>query len=421
MKKAFYIPAMLFLILTLISGVWLRLQWGWPEWILIRVDYLIHGHSHVALLGWTFLGLAGFILEAGTYRRKLPYRMVIFLGYVVTLVTAILFVAFVYSGYAPLSIALSTLHMLLGYVIAWFFFRHARQDSNIAGQYFLEGAVFWMLLATAGTWLLAVGRGLPPFWMNTAVQFYLHLLFNGWFVFALAGMAFRYLIPLEKKNTIWPFWLMMAGLLPSLIPQLDLATDWGIFTYIGLAGTLIYGVGGLAVVWFVIRSFVIQSRRWLYKELLWTGLAGAVLVFSLPVSMALPPVREVWLQSEFLVIGFIHLHLLMTVSSLLLFAMVQRMATNGILYAKRSHLAEQYDIRFADIGMQTIRPISSIVRRTGSMLFVAGSVSMVAVLFATGIMQVAGIIPPLPVQKVLFYTGLVALTGVILLMAPVKR
>lgn len=418
-KKWFYIPAMLFLTLTLISGVWLRLQWSWPQFFLFRADYLIHGHSHAALLGWIFLGFAGLVLETGTIRRTLPVRLLKFLGGTIVFITMALFVIFIRDGYNPLSIILSTLHMLLGYIIAWLFFRHARQDSHVAGQLFLEGAVFWMIIATAGTWLLALGKELPTIWIDIAVQFYLHVLFKGWFVFALSGLAFRFMIDTNRKKTIWPFWLMMAGLIPSLFPQLELESH--LFTIIGLVGTILYGVGGLAIVWFVVRSNMIYRRRWFCIELMWTGIAGSVLVFCLPVAVALPAVRHIWLNSDLLVIGYIHLLLLVTVSSLLLFAIIQRIASVRILIAMVSGRVEYYNVRFASIGLPTVRPVFGILLRTGSWLFIAGSISMVTALFVTGVFQISGNIPPFQVQKLLFFTGLTALTGVLIMLTAVRR
>ena len=404
-RKWYYIPALLFLVLTLVSGIWLRLQWAWPQGMLFLADYLIHGHSHVALLGWAFLGLMGLVLEAGTIRRTLPRRSVTTLGILTALVTLVLFIAFVREGYAPLSIALSTVHMLLGYGLAWIFFRKAVGEGNPGSQYFLEGAVFWMVMATAGIWLLAVGRGLPPFWVDASVQFYLHILFNGWFLFALCGLAFRYFIDPEYRHITWPFWIMMVGLVPALIPQLPLQEPSYAVVLSGLAGSLLFAAGGLAVLGFTLRSLTGRrpyanngyshgtghQPRWVCKELLWSGLIGAVPVLLLPVAMAWPPFREIWLHSDFLVIGYIHLHLLVVVSTLLLFGILQRLFKS----------------------QQTDRVMKML--HAGALLYLTGSIGMVILLFLTGIMQVTGNTVFFPVQKSLFYTGLITLAGILII------
>ena len=421
-QKWYLIPSLAFLVLTIISGTWLRLQWAWPQIdfpdvLQFRTDFLIHGHSHAALLGWVFLGLAGLILQAGTRHRRLPQTGVALLGGFVTILTILLFAAFVREGYAPMSIALSTIHMLTSYIFAWIFFRHARTDGNIASRYFLEGAVFWMVMATAGTWMLAAGRGMSPFWMDAAVQYYLHVLFNGWFFFALSGLAFRYFIAARYRRSVWPFWLMMAGLLPSLIPHLDITdpSRWVIFA--GIAGTILYATGGMAIVLRVIltmtgnckfaahhkfsaREYRSLIKTGLFPYLLWPGLMGAVVVLLLPAAMAWPDFRTIWMQSDFLVIGFIHLQLLVVLSSFLLLGLLR------VCSAKRPDpLQEQSDRPAIRFFRWLGRPV------VPSVLFVAGSILMVAVLFTTGWHQVQGSLPFYPVQKTLFFTGLMTTSG----------
>ncbi len=424
-KKWYYIPALIFLLLTLISGVWLRLQWGWPQWMTFRTDFLTHGHSHVALLGWVFLGMMGLVFEAGAHRPQLPQRMIAGLGGLVTLLTLILFASFTLGGYTPLSIILSTIHMVFGYALAWIFFRFARDDRNIGSRYFIEGAVFWMVMATAGPWLLAVGRGLPPFWMDAAVHYYLHVLFNGWFLFALAGLSWRYLVNRQYYRTVWPFWLMMIGLIPSLIPQLPLSEPSYLIVWTGISGTILFAAGGLAVIIYTAGSLLrvrgkrdldrwiyipaasaSRNHRWICKELLWAGLTAAVPVLLLPIVMSWPALREILTRSEFLVIGFIHLHLLVVVSTLLLFGIVQR------LYGARIPIAgEKFRIPARIPG----------ILRAGSITYLLGSVSMAAILILTGVMQITGTIPPYPVQKTLFYSGIVTLSGSVLIIFAIVR
>ncbi len=441
----FYLPSLLFLLLALLSGTWLRMQWGWPQWKLLgfelpwslffRAEYLLHGHSHVALLGWTFLALAGLVLEAGTRRFRLPVRSLKVTSALIILTTFALFIAFVRDGYAPIPIALSTVHMLLGYVFAWIFFRHARSDGNIGSRYFLEGAVFWMVMASAGPWLLAAGRGLSPFWLDAAVHFYLHLLFNGWLLFGLAGLSWRYLVDRRFRQTAWPFWLMMAGLLPALLPQLGPETAAVLhlpgFVVIaaGITGSVLFATGGIAVVIYTMVSLSKNKRSTQPGgSLLWFGLAGSLPVLLLPVFMAIPSVHAIWTRSDFLVIGFIHLHLLAVVTSLLLYAILERLTT-GLLVDENVQTVRAGSENAANQGPLR-RPLTSlftmdhappvpekrmkkfrILLRTGILFYIAGILAMVLLLILTGILQMSGLLPPYPVQKTLFHTGLFTLIG----------
>ncbi len=443
----FYYPSLAFLLLALLSGTWLRLQWGWPQWqimgvelpwtLFFRSEFLLHGHSHVALLGWTFLALAGLVLEAGTRRAQLPVRTLKVLAALTIMVTLVLFAAFVRDGYAPLSIALSTMHMLLGYVLAWIFFRHARSDSNIGSRYFLEGAVFWMVMATAGPWLLAAGRGLPPFWMDAAVHYYLHVLFNGWLLFGLAGLAWRYVVHPRYRQMVWPFWLMMAGLLPALLPRLGpgaaemLNLPDLIVTTAGVAGSVLFATGGMAVVYYSIASKRDRkSESGAGKILLWVGLGGSLPVLLLPVFMSWPPLRDLWAQSDFMTVGFIHLHLLVVVTTLLVYAILQRLIS-GFNGGTDSSGTDAYGRingarrPLTSLFMTGIFPPAAEIRarrfrhllRWGILFFAAGSLAMVFLLILTGLFQLSGSLPPYPVQKTLFHAGLLALLGAMLLTA----
>lgn len=414
-SRWFYLPSLLFLLLALISGTWLRLQWGWPQWQLLgkdlpwflffRTEYLLHAHSHVALLGWVFLALAGLILEAGTHRNRLPVRTIRVLAALIILVTIILFVAFIRDGYAPLSIAMSTVHMLFGYVFAWIFFRHARSDGNKGSCYFLEGAVFWMVMASAGPLLLALSRGLSPFWMDVAVHYYLHVLFNGWLLFGLAGLSYRYYIHPRYYRRVWPFWLMLTGLLPAFLSRLEpekasfIVVSYSAQSVSGIIGSIMFAAGGMGVVFYTIISQWSRKGLWRPEKILfWTGLTGSLLVFLLQAAMAWPPVALMWTQSDFLRVGYIHLHLLGVVTTLLLYGLMVRM----VPWSGMKKTMPQF-------------PLFRISYRIGVLLFIFGVLAMIILLLLIGVFQLFEYPFRYPAQKLLFFTGLLTIPGIALL------
>lgn len=103
-------------------------------------------------------------------------------------------VFFTLEGYAASSITFSSLHIFLSYYFAYLYFRYERMDLNPTVRNFYNAAVFWMVISSIGPGLLAAGSGLTPFWMESAIGFYLHLQFNGWFIFFLTGFAYHFLI-----------------------------------------------------------------------------------------------------------------------------------------------------------------------------------------------------------------------------------
>ncbi len=79
-----------------------------------RFKPLLHAHSHVAMLGWLFIALMVFLLEdadrgdgRGRHRRLLGLAQVAVVGMLVS--------SFPVQSYGPVSIAFTTLHLLLSY------------------------------------------------------------------------------------------------------------------------------------------------------------------------------------------------------------------------------------------------------------------------------------------------------------------
>lgn len=394
--RHYYLAALVFLGITLLSGAWLRMMWAYPVLSVrfsagVQAGDLLHAHSHIALPGWVFLGLFACTFEAGTRVRALPHRLLSLLGGVLAALAVLMFIAFARQGYAPASITLSTLHMLGGFVLAGIYFRHAHTGRNETAGHFLEGSVFWMLVASAGPLLLAAGSRLSPFFMTSAVQYYLHVLFNGWILFALAGLGWRYLVHPVYYRVRWPFWLMMAGLLPSLLPRLPFEVYGGWMAAVALAGSLVFAAGGVGALVYVVRG-VLTGRGGaggVETVLFWSGAGSVGVVLLLPPVLALPSVHAVWADSSWVIVGYVHLLLLGGASALLQYALWKRLIRSP----------------------HKTRAWHRIVAGLGGVAFAAGSWLMTLALFQTALAQQLAFSPPYPVQKVLFFTGVLAIAG----------
>ncbi len=101
------------LFLTAISGVWMRWFSLSPS-SAIPYDNVLHAHSHVALIGWLFTAV--FLIFFFIYRDKLKDKLqpkLIFISLIS--VSLLMFVAFLYQGYALFSIITSTVHIFVEY------------------------------------------------------------------------------------------------------------------------------------------------------------------------------------------------------------------------------------------------------------------------------------------------------------------
>lgn len=201
--------SLLNLILVLVSGLLLRAQWTWPVHAVFDSRYLIHAHSHLALLGW-LLPMIFERMAPGAYGRT-------WVALYHVLVWA-MSLAFLMQGYAMASITLSTLVMMLGSMAAV----RAHAKTGAVGK----AAIVVMWLSNLGPVALGAGAFMGPDWVRGWVTFYLHLQFSGWITLAMLAAkpvdrprlpllllvtgAFLLLEPYFRTEST-PFWVLALG------------------------------------------------------------------------------------------------------------------------------------------------------------------------------------------------------------------
>src|SRR5699024_12735635 len=99
MPKAFTHMTFFFFFLTALSGVWMRLYPLNLE-LAFPYDHILHGHSHLASLGWTFLGVFFIFLalfwQKFSGKEKAEAKL---LTYIFFIITMKLFTAYFFQGY----------------------------------------------------------------------------------------------------------------------------------------------------------------------------------------------------------------------------------------------------------------------------------------------------------------------------------
>jgi hypothetical protein len=150
-------------------------------------DHMLHAHSHTLYFGWA--GLAIWVLALAG-RPSAPRRLRVSLWASAVLLPP-LFLAYLSSGYAPASIAVSTLMMFVWYAILAFAWRPVGAD--LAGRH-LRVASVYVVVASLGVWVLAAlqatGAGTPLARMLAVHAF---LSGFGWFfTIGVAGLLLRH-------------------------------------------------------------------------------------------------------------------------------------------------------------------------------------------------------------------------------------
>lgn len=184
--------------------------------------FLVHTHSHIALLGWVYTAMISVLtyifcrdqLETLLYRRIFWFAQICIVGMLFT---------FPFTGYALFSIIFSTFFLIATYFFAWFFMKKTSKAQKERNSYKLIRAALWfMIISSIGPWSLgyimtALGNTSP--WYRNAIYFYLHFQYNGWFLIALIGIFFFLLeekgIYLTKKFFHSFYYLLNGGVILS--------------------------------------------------------------------------------------------------------------------------------------------------------------------------------------------------------------
>ncbi|PSR13811.1 MAG: hypothetical protein DA408_17015 [Bacteroidetes bacterium] len=330
--------ALINLVLATSLGALLRFAFV-EELTWIKFLNVLHGHSHVAMLGWIYLALFTLLttfFQPDTTRLRAYNRL-----FGLTQISVLgMFVSFPLQGYGPVSIAFSTAHLLLSYAWAWRFWTDTRQQPPSWSLRFAWAAVGFMVLSTLGAWSLGpiLLSGLhTTLFFHLAVQFFLHFQFNGWFLFAALALVIRLL---EQQGLLLPdrqYRLFFGLLSGSCVLTYALAVAWStplpvVFAINGLGVTLQLAalLAFLRLLWPVrapIMALFSGWSRWLLV-IAFYSFTGKIVIQT---AVVLPFIARVAYTIRNYVIGFIHLILLGAVSSLL-FALA---LNKGILQSTR--------------------------------------------------------------------------------------
>lgn len=206
-----------YFILAAILGVVLRSFYSFE--IPVNYKFIVHTHSHIALLGWVYLGLTTLLYKLYLSKQGLneKYRRIFWFTQL-TLVGMLL--SFPFQGYALFSIIFSTLFLFASYWFTWFFIKNVPSQFRQTNSYTcVKVALYYMVLSSLGPWALGAimnTLGAESIWYRLSIYFYLHFQYNGWMILALMGLFLYALeehrIKLPKKSSSSSFSVLMGEL-----------------------------------------------------------------------------------------------------------------------------------------------------------------------------------------------------------------
>ncbi len=311
-KKHLQIALGYFLIIAFL-GVLLRLF----HIIDVPVNYrfMVHSHSHVALLGWLYTALTSLIYYV--YLRDKPIAKKYKITFWSTQLTIIgMMISFPFTGYAFFSILFSTLFLFASYFFTFLFFKYTSEKQKEKQSYKLIRLSLWyMILSSLGPWALGVimsTLGSGSDWYRNAIYFYLHFQYNGWFIVCLCGFLFvlfeNYNLSFNQKTFKRFYFFLNSGVILTFFLSILWMKPPIIFFIAAGIGAIFQGVA-FAILFRRIKqkSFPFKNKLSKLSSIL-LQVSALFLIFKLFAQLigALPKVAQIVSSNIDFVIGYIH-------------------------------------------------------------------------------------------------------------------
>ncbi len=281
----------------------------------VNFQFLMHGHSHVAMLGWVYLMLYCLIFHFFVPKEAQQKPIYNRLFWVTEIAVIGMMIDFPAQGYAFVSILFSTMHIFCSYYFCYLIWKDAK-PTTFPEKRMLRTALFFMLFSTLGVWCLgpAVGlAGKASAFYQIAIQFFLHFQFNGWFLFAVLALFFK-----QSKLTIneKKFRVVYNLFVSSTVLTLALPVSWS------LSNPIFYWINGIGVVLQLLSAVLfiqlIQSQlraffsplSSLQKTVYGFALFSLALKIIIQLVVLVPELAQVSHEIRNFVIGYIHLTML---------------------------------------------------------------------------------------------------------------
>lgn len=297
-------------------------------------QHLLHAHSHVAFQGWIytilFLLICKYFLTKeqivqGYYKVQLQLTFLIIVG---------IFISFLFQGYALYSILFSTLFQFLNYWFIYVLFRDLKANysklQKSVSVLFIKMSLWLGLLSTLGPWLIAIlsvtgNNGTEVY--HSAIYFFMHFQYHGWFYFGAFGILFKLIeqgfSPKQEKWARKFFWLNGIAVFPAYCLSL---TGMSFGTFMFPLGFIAAGIQLVCVFYFILLIRAQLNFELLYRKASRPFLKLAFFTFIIKVIVSfgalLPSIEINTFYNRYSIMFYLHLILLGMLTSFF-FAIMQ--------------------------------------------------------------------------------------------------
>ena len=325
-------------LIACVFGLLMRFMYLFPLDFL-NYSFLLHAHSHVAMLGWVYMIVYVLIFRFFIPKEKSKKPIYNRLFWLTEFSVIGMMIAFPIQGYALFSIIFSTVHILLSYVFCRLVWKDCSKEKSPAERLLLTSILF-MILSTFGVWCLgpAVSTlGKQSAFYQIAIQFFLHFQFNGWFILAILALFLKqFQDKIDEVKFKRFYFLMIVSTLLTVCFPVRWFIENDILSYINGLGVLIQLVAFIHF-YKMLKPQIRHFKRTLDKTAkIVYGLALCSLILKVGIQLLTisPNLAEVSHQIRNFVIGFIHLTTLGIITGFLFGILLQ----NKMLSANSSTL-----------------------------------------------------------------------------------
>lgn len=361
MRKSWILACFINFFIASLMGLLLRWMYVAPI-SGVNFQFLMHGHSHVAMLGWVYLMLYCLIFHFFVPKESQQKNIYNRLFWITELAVVGMMIDFPAQGYAFASILFSTLHIFCSYYFCYLIWKDAK-PATFPEKRMLRTALFFMVFSTLGVWCLgpAVGMlGKASAFYQIAIQFFLHFQFNGWFLFAVLALFFKQAkLNFDEKKFRLFYNLFVVGTVLTLALPVSWSLSNPAFYWINVVGVVLQFFSAILFIQLIQTQFqtFFAPLSALEKNVYRFALLSLVLKIAIQLVVLVPELAQVSHQIRNFVIGYIHLTMLGIITGFLFGFAFQ----NGFLNSKNA------------------------IQKWGAILFLLGFVATEILLFLQGI------------------------------------
>lgn len=338
-QKSWIICCFFNFLIASLMGLLMRYLYLFP--LNVNYSFLLHAHSHVAMLGWAYLMIYVLIVRFYLPKEKREKPIYNQLFWITEFTVIGMMVSFPIQGYALFSIVFSTMHILLSYVFCWLVWKDGFKDKTSDHKMLLISILF-MVFSTLGVWCLgpAVSMlGKQSAFYQIAIQVFLHFQFNGWFLFAVLALFLKqFEDKIDKKAFKIFFILLIAATFLTVAFPISWYVENNLLSWINTVGVVLqlaafvyfYKMLKPQIAWF--KANLDSTTKKVYG----LALCSLFLKIAIQLLVLIPNLGEVSHQIRSFIIGFIHLTTLGIITGFLVGVLIQNKLLSYQSYLLRS-------------------------------------------------------------------------------------